>query len=693
MPRSLVCLSSSLALLLALVARPASAQRSLAGSRPNLLVVCSDDHACNSIGAYGAPIGATPVLDRMAERGVRFTATFCGNAICGPSRASILTGLHSHANGFCRNGNVFDGSQPTFPKALQRAGYQTAVIGKWHLESEPTGFDHWCVLPDQGQYHNPDFLTPAGRVRHEGHATNLTTAFALEWLERRDPEKPFLLLCQHKAPHRNWLPAPEELGLFRDGDLPEPATLFDDHAGRVPARAATEMEIARHLTLHYDLMVPPTDAEQRALGELDRTWRTHRARMTDAQRAAWDAAFAAEDEAFRREDPQGRERVRWMFQRYLKNYLRCVRGVDRSVGALLAWLDAHPDVKANTLVVYTSDQGFFLGEHGYYDKRWMDEECFRMPLLMQWPEKLAAGREIAQLTQNIDFAPTFLELAGAPVPAGLHGKSLVPLLEGRDVSWRDAVYYHYYESQATHRVPAMFGVRTATHKLVRYYEPQRTTAQQGNVEELFDLRADPDERTNLAADPAQKDVLDALRARLAALRAEYGDDTGQLGDGAFAHTAGIARAVRDGDGWRVWANATGGFLLNDVVPPARAAAWTATLRSVAAKPQRNGFVVVRDAGGAVVLRAGVEFGAKKLVLQLPGGRAGRHDAALDVDGMAAIELRLEVDVAARLAVATAAGVRVEAPLGPEWTAIAACGYGASNSETWFGPLVARPATK
>ena len=650
----------------------------LAGSRPNILFVFSDDHACHAIGAYGSPFGATPHLDALAANGVLFTANYCGNALCGPSRATILTGLHSHGNGFCRNGNVFDGSQTTFPKLLQRVGYQTAIVGKWHLESEPTGFDHWLVLPDQGQYYNPDFLGKDGKKSFVGHVTNLTTRFAIEWLERRDAKRPFLLMCQHKAPHRNWLPAPEELGLFRDRDLPEPATLFDDHKGRMPARRETEMEIARHMTLHYDLMVPPTDAERASLSELDRSYTNQRARMNDEQRAEWDAAFAKEDAAFRRENPQGEQRVRWMYQRYIKNYLRCVAGVDRSVGELLAWLDAHPDVKANTLVIYASDQGFFLGEHGYYDKRWMDEECFQMPLVMQWPGHLEGGRKITQLTQNIDFAPTFLELAGAPVPDGLHGKSLVPLLEGRDVPWRDAVYYHYYESQATHRVPAMYGVRTATHKLVRYYEPQ------WNCEELFDLVADPDERQNVAGDPAYAEVLAGLRKRLAALRAEYHDDTGELGGGAFPRVAGIARVVCEGDGYRVWANALGGFLLRSTEPARRVHVATA-MRSVTGKPLRNGFVVVRGDGGGEV-RGGIEFGARKLVVHLPAGERKRIDAPIEWDGKSAVEVELDIDLDAGRVVVKAAGQELRAELAAKWQAITAQGYGASNTETWFGEL-------
>lgn len=674
-----------LVLLFALLAPAAlvRSQKPLAGSRPNIVFVFSDDHACHAISAYGSRLAQTPNIDRIAAGGVLFRANFCGNALCGPSRATVLTGLHSHANGFCRNGNVFDGGQTTFPKLLQRAGYQTAVVGKWHLESEPTGFDHWIVLPDQGQYYNPDFLTRDGRVRKHGHVTDITTELAIDWLEHRDPAKPFVLMCQHKAPHRNWLPAPQELGLFRDRDLPEPATLFDDHQGRLPARAQTEMEIARHMTLHYDLMVPPTPAELPTLGDLDRSWTAQRARMDDAQRAAWDAAFAAEDEAFRRENPQGRQLVRWMYQRYMKNYLRCVRGVDRSVGALLAWLDAHPDVKANTLVVYSSDQGFFLGDHGFYDKRWMDEECLRMPLLMQWPDHLAAGREVTQLTQNIDFAPTFLELAGVPVPETMHGRSLVPLLAGEQVPWRDAIYYHYYESQATHRVPAMYGVRTDRYKLVRYYEPGV------DAWELFDLQADPDELHDVAADPDHAAVRAQLTKRLQELRSQYGDDTGELGSGTFPITAGVTRVVREGDGQRVWANTQGGYLLQRG-NRAGTTVFTTTLRALAGRPLRNGFVVLAgDAERGPFVRAGIEFGARKLVVLVPDGGKARREAAIAWDGVSPIEVQVTADVPAHRLVVAAAGARLEAELPAGWTAVRAFGFGGNNSETWFGDLSVR----
>lgn len=659
------------------------AQQRLSGSRPNVVFVFSDDHAAHAISAYGSRINATPNIDRIAAQGVLFRNNFCGNALCGPSRASVLTGQHSHANGFMRNGNVFDGAQTTMPKLLQQNGYQTAVIGKWHLESEPTGFDHWMVLPGQGQYYNPDFLTKGGKVRLEGHVTDLTTDLALQWLDRRDPEKPFLLLCQHKAPHRSWLPAPADLPLFRDADVPEPTTLFDDHAGRAPTARAQQMEIARHLALHYDLCVPPTDAERATMSALDRDWDFLWRRMTKAQQDAWTAAFAAEDEAFRRENPQGEARVRWMYQRYIKNYLRCVAGVDRSVGALLGWLDRHPDVAKNTVVVYSSDQGFFLGDHGFYDKRWMHEESLRMPLVVAWPGHIAAGKEVAQLTQNIDFAPTFLDLAGVPVPASMHGRSLVPLLEGEaPADWRDAVYYHFYESHAVHMVPAHYGVRTARHKLIHYYEPE------WNCWELFDLEQDPEEMRNVADDPAYADVRAALQKRLAGLRAAYGDATGVLGS-AFPIQAGLAR-IETGDGFaQVHANTVGGYALQRAERPGRST-FTVSLSPVAGRPRSNGFLLL--SGGEPrqhLLRAGIEFGARRLVLVGPDGMREVAATTIEWDGNRAVELRVAVDCEAHTVVAEAAGQRIEAALPAGWQKLTAWGYGATNAETRFSGLQVR----
>lgn len=435
-----------------------------------------------------------------------------------------------------RNGNRFDPGQGTFPRLLQRAGYQTAMIGKWHLESDPVGFDHWMVLPGQGQYYNPDFLTPEGKVRLPGYCTDIITDLSLKWLEQRDPEKPFLLMCQHKAPHRTWMPGPEELGLYRDALVPEPPTLFDDSAGRGAAARQQEMEIDRHMYLFYDLMLTPTAAEQRHLQGPDRWWKGMLDRMDATQRAAWDRAFAAENAAFRAEPPTGPGLVRWNYQRYIKNYLRCVAGVDKSIGQLLAWLDAHPAVKQNTVVIYSSDQGFYLGDNGWYDKRWMYDTSMRMPLVVSWPGHVPADVRQKALVQNIDFAPTFLDLAGVPLSSDMHGLSLVPLLEGRQQPWRDALYYHYYESHEEHNVAAHYGVRTERYKLMYFYEPEH------RYWELYDLQEDPDERHNLAELPAYQETRKVLTERLRQLRAQYDERTGEL-DPYFDVTAGIAAAA------------------------------------------------------------------------------------------------------------------------------------------------------
>ncbi len=493
--------------------------QSITPTRPNILFIFADDHATQAIGAYGSVINETPNIDRLAAEGVLFRNSFCGNSICAPSRATVLTGLHSAANGVLQNGNTFDGSQPTFPKELQAAGYNTALIGKWHLAGDPTGFDYWRVLPGQGQYYNPDFRTPEGEVRIAGHVTELTTDLALDWLETvHDDDAPFLLMCQHKAPHRSWMPGPDELGLYRDADLPEPPTLFDDYTGRSGPAADQEMEIARHLTKHYDLKLDLPE-EISALEGPDSWVKGMRARLSEKQLAAWDAAYAAENAAFAADPPTGDDLVRWKYQRYVKNYLRCVAGVDRSVGRMLDWLADHPKIAANTVVVYSSDQGFYLGEHGWYDKRWMYEESLAMPLIVRWPGNGTPGREVTSFVQNIDYAPTFLELAGVDTDRPLHGQSLVPLLRGETPDdWRDAIYYRYTESRATHRVAAHVGVRTDRYKLMHFHEPEWDSW------ELYDLETDPLELHSVADDPEYAEIRSGLERRLRELQAEYGEE-------------------------------------------------------------------------------------------------------------------------------------------------------------------------
>ncbi len=484
--------------------------------QPNIVLVFTDDHATQAIGAYGSRINRTPQIDRIAREGALFRNSFCSNGICAPSRAVVLTGKHSHRNGKVDNSGTFDMSQPTFNKALQAAGYQTAIIGKWHLGVTPEGFDHWEVLPGQGQYYNPDFDTPAGRRRHQGHATDITTELALDWLDqKRDPDRPFLLMCQHKAPHRNWMPAPDKLDLFEDEEIPEPATLFDDGAGRASPFRAQEMTIARHMMPAYDLKITPPEHEDDADA---RNWRWVSERMSPEQRERWEAAYRPRNETWRRTRPEGRDRVRGYYQRYIKDYLRCVASVDDGVGRLRDHLDVL-GVSENTLFVYSSDQGFFLGEHGFFDKRWMYEESLRMPLLMRWPARIRPGTTVDGMIQNIDYAPTFLSAAGLPVPEDVQGHSLLPLLDGRMVpSWRRSIYYHYYEYPAVHMVARHYGVRTERHKLIHYYQTGEW--------ELFDLEADPQELHSVHADPAYAGVRSELETELGRLRTLYGDGTG-----------------------------------------------------------------------------------------------------------------------------------------------------------------------
>lgn len=490
-----------------------------AAPRPNIVFVFSDDHAVQAISAYGSQLNHTPNIDRLATEGALFVNSFCANSLCGPSRACILTGKHSHLNGFMRNGDRFDAAQTTFPKLLQRAGYQTAIIGKWHLASDPTGFNYWEVLPGQGSYYNPDFLQMDGsRKRYTGYCTDIITERSLDWLKHgRDKDQPFLLMCQHKAPHRNWSPAERHFDLFNDRTFPEPPTLRDDYAGRSRLLQENEMTIRRHMSWGGDMkfrgpnLFPDYFTGSGGNGEYNR--------MTPEQQAAWDAWYEPRNQAFIEQLQAGQldaEGVfQWKYQRYLQDYLKCIQAVDDGVGRILAWLDEN-GLADNTIVIYASDQGFYLGEHGWFDKRWMFEESLKMPFLIRWPGVIPAGTRSSALIQNIDYAPTFLDIAGVPAPDEIQGRSLVPVLKngGQATSdWRDAIYYAYYENVAAHNVPMHDGVRTAHHKLMFF---PRTLEWQ-----LFDLEQDPLELKSVYDDPAYADVRRALQQRYRDLRKFY----------------------------------------------------------------------------------------------------------------------------------------------------------------------------
>lgn len=493
-----------------------------AAERPNILFLFSDDHALNAISAYNGPLkdlAPTPNLDRIAEQGAIFTRSYCTNSICGPSRASIQTGKHSHINGYLDNSSTqFDGSQTTFPKLLQQAGYQTALVGKWHLISNPQGFDYWEVLPGQGSYYNPDFIQQDGSMKHyTGYVTDIVTERAIDWLKNeRDPKKPFLLMAQHKAPHRNWSPALRHADLWDDVDFPEPASLFDDYAHRHSSLKQQEMTIANHfyygwdMKFHGETPYPEYFMPGLANGEYGR--------MNEEQKKAWDASYEAENQAvlaaIRGGELSGDDVTRWKYQRYIKDYLRSIRSLDEGVGQMLDYLEAS-GLAENTIVVYSSDQGFYLGEHGWYDKRWMFEESFAMPFLIRWPGVVAPGTRSEALIQNIDYAPTFLEAAGLKIPATIQGRSLLPVLKDGGKApedWREGIYY-YYSGEDTHKVAAHDGVSNGRYKLI--YFPADDSWN------LFDLKVDPQELNSLHDDNSYAGVLAEMQTLYHDLRAQY----------------------------------------------------------------------------------------------------------------------------------------------------------------------------
>ena len=494
-----------------------------ADERPNILFIFSDDHAPHAIGAYDGwlkSVNPTPNIDELASQGIVFRNSFCTNSICGPSRAVIQTGKHSHKNGFMNNGNSFDWNQQTFPKLLKDAGYTTAMYGKSHLKGNPQGYSDWKVLPGQGLYYNPDMITPEGRTRIEGHCTDVVTDLAVDWLKQgREEGKPFMLMVQHKAPHRNWMPAKRHLNLYADIELPEPATLFDKWEDNAPPARFQELEIDRHMHLNFDLfvdLVPSFDGNA-LKGRYDKSaWRNMQ-RMTPSQLQAWRNAYGPRDQAFHQANLTGKDLVRWKYQRYAKNYLRCIKGVDESVGTLMETLE-ELGLSENTVVIYSSDQGFYVGDHGWYDKRWMYDESMMMPLIVKWPGVTKAGTENTQLVQNLDYAETFLEMAGTEGPQDMQGESLVPLLEGDEPSdWRKSLYYHYYEYPSVHMVPRHYGVRGETYKLIHFY--------QFDEWEFYDLENDPDELVNQYENPDFAKQIAAAKDELERLRRHYEDDS------------------------------------------------------------------------------------------------------------------------------------------------------------------------
>ena len=489
--------------LLALLSLPTSTALAAPAARPNILFIFSDDHAQHAISAYGSKVNQTPHLDRLAAAGTRFNHAFVTNSICTPSRAVVLTGKYSHANG-TPVFNVFDGAQPTAAKMLQAAGYHTGMIGKWHLGSAPTGFDRWIILPGQGIYVDPDFITPQGRVKIKGHTTPLTTQLGIEFMDTRPQDQPFFLMLHQKAPHRGWEPDPKNKALFKDRVFAEPATLWDDYATRPAALPENQQTIARDLTRGDLKLTPPADL---APGPARQQWlNTKPMELTITQADGTPRVLT------------GRDLVKWKYQRYLQDYLACVQGVDDSVGEILDYLD-RTGLAQNTIVIYSADNGWYLGDLGLYDKRFMYEPGLHIPLIVRGPG-LKAGAVTNLFALNADFAPTFLDLAGLKTPADMHGRSLLPILRGeKPADWRTSAYYRYYHDPGHHNTRAHYGVRTETHKLIHYWKK--------DAWELFDLVRDPTEQNNLAANPTHAGKLAELKTEIIRLQKQLGD-TGQF---------------------------------------------------------------------------------------------------------------------------------------------------------------------
>lgn len=481
----------------------------------NIIYIMTDDHTAQMMSCYDNRYVETPNIDRLANEGVRFTNSFVANSISGPSRACLLTGKHSHINGFKDNEtSYFNGEQQTFPKLLQKAGYETAIIGKWHLQSRPTGFNYWEILPGQGDYYNPNFITETDTVRNTGYVTNIITDKSIDWLEnRRDKNKPFCLLVHHKAMHRNWMPELEDLPLYEDKTFSMPENFFDNYEGR-QAAAEQEMSIDKDMDLIYDLKMLKEGKDSRLkdmyLGILNT--------MTPEERKVWDEFHAPIIEDFYKKNLKGKELAEWKYQRYMKDYAKTLKSLDDNIGELLDYIE-ESGLAENTLIVYTSDQGFYMGEHGWFDKRFMYEESMRTPLIMKLPESMKRRGDISQMVQNIDHAATFLELAGVEVPEDIQGESYLPLLKGENPeNWRKSLYYHFYEYPAEHAVKRHYGVRTERYKLIHFYNDI-------DKWELYDLQNDPTEMHNIYDNEEMQETVKELKKELVRLQELYQDTT------------------------------------------------------------------------------------------------------------------------------------------------------------------------
>lgn len=494
--------------------------------RPNIIFIMSDDHAYQAISAYGSKLIETPNIDRIGKEGIVFTNACVSNSICAPSRATILTGKHTHINGKTDNQMPFDTTQVTFPQLFQKAGYQTAMFGKLHFGNNPKGVDDFMILPGQGSYINPDFITKTGdTTRIEGYVTDVITDLTLDWLDqKRDTLKPFMLMYLHKAPHRPWWPRPDKFSEFLNKEFPEPTSLFDDYTNRGTAAKTAEMNLLYDMMYNHDSKIrPEVTARMKDLSPAVREYEggfdnPYSNRITEAQKAAYEPILNQINADFEVNWPSmtEEEKMRWKYQRYMQDYLACVSSVDDNVGRVLDYLDEN-NLSENTLVVYTSDQGFYLGEHGWFDKRFIYNESFKTPLLVRWPNEIKPGITNEEMVQNLDFAQTLLEAAQITAPDDMQGESLMPLLTSNEQNWtRDAVYYHYYEYPAVHQVKRHYGIVTIDYKLAHFYYDV-------DEWELYDRKKDPHEMNNVYNDPAYAAVVSELKSKLEGLRKQYGD--------------------------------------------------------------------------------------------------------------------------------------------------------------------------
>ncbi len=488
-------------------------KREPVNNKPNIVFIMSDDHAYQAISAYGYRLNNTPNIDRIAIEGAIFNRAFVTNSICAPSRAVMLTGKHSHINGKVDNIQPFNWNQDNFAKSLQKIGYQTALVGKIHLNGIPQGFDYANVLPGQGQYYNPDFIENGIKKKYHGYVTTITTEIALDWLNnKREKEKPFLLLYHQKAPHRTWMPESKYFDLFDEKVFEFPKNFFDDYKNR-PAAALHEMGIYKDLDIVYDLKM--LDKEGEIQTKYRKAFQNQYNRMDSLQMLTWNNHYNPLITDFKLKDYQGKDLAKWKYNRYMKDYLSTIQSVDDGVGEILNYLEEN-GLSQNTIVIYTSDQGFYLGEHGWFDKRFMYEESFRTPLLIKYPQEIKAGTVINDLVQNLDFAPTFLDYAGADISSEIQGESFRKLVSGEKSVWRDAIYYTYYEFPGEHHVKRHYGVRTDRYKLIHFYYDI-------DVWELYDLDKDPSEMNNVYGDSDYTEIQKNMHVRLQDIRQKYGD--------------------------------------------------------------------------------------------------------------------------------------------------------------------------